>query len=117
MKQTICWRKVLHRVAAVIRFLSVRGLALRGDNEHLGSVHNGNFLGIMELLGEIDDFTAEHLRLHGNKGRDRPSYLPSTICNEFISLMAKQVVDFIIKEVGEAKYFGISVDSTPDISH
>ena len=44
------WVNVLCRVVAVIRFLAQRGLPFRRDDELLGSVHNGNFLGILELI-------------------------------------------------------------------
>lgn len=52
----------------VITFLSERGLAFRRDNETLGSVHNGNYLGILELLGKFDPFLDEHLKKYRNKG-------------------------------------------------
>ena len=77
------WREVLRRIVAVIMFLSERGLAFRGDNEILGSVHNGNYLGILELLSKFDPFQDEHLKKYGNKGRGTTSYLSSTIYEEF----------------------------------
>jgi len=39
------WKEVLKRVVAVIKFLAERGLAFRGEDELLGSPHNGNCLG------------------------------------------------------------------------
>nr|XP_042912579.1 zinc finger MYM-type protein 5-like [Parasteatoda tepidariorum] len=39
------WQKILTRVVATIRFLASRGLSFRGDNQKLGSIGNGNFLG------------------------------------------------------------------------
>ena len=45
------------------------------------------------------------------------SYLSSIICNEFVELMAKIVLSNIISVVKTAKYFAISVDLTPDVSH
>lgn len=47
----------------------------------------------------------------------RASYLSSTICEEFISIMAKSVKDQIISEIIESHYYSLSVDSTPDVSH
>ena len=43
--------------------------------------------------------------------------MSSTICNEFISLIALKIRNAIIAEVKCSKYFSIIVDSTPDISH
>ncbi|CAH0405833.1 unnamed protein product [Chilo suppressalis] len=53
-KEREYWVKVLQRVVSVIKFLSTRGLAFRGDNEILGSQHNGNYLGILELIADVD---------------------------------------------------------------
>ena len=43
-------RKLLERVVAIVKFLSQRGLAFRGQNVVFGYDNNGNFLGIIELL-------------------------------------------------------------------
>ena len=54
---------------------------------------------------------------YGNAGRGTPSYLSLNVCEEFIQLMGQKVLDEIISRVKLAKYFAISVDSTPDITH
>ena len=46
-----------------------------------------------------------------------PSYLSSTICQEFVLLMAEEVKQVIINEIASAKYYSFSIDSTPNISH
>lgn len=132
------WTEVLKRVVSAIKFLSSRGLALRGDNQVLGDTQNGNFLGMLEFLAEWDAFMAEHIKRHCNKGRGmiefnnllrriyfkleicfvgHTNYTSSTICDELILLMSKNVLLQIILEVMEAKYFALIIDSTPDISH
>lgn len=111
------WKEVLRRVVAAIKFLSSRGLAFRGDDELIGSQHNGNFLGCLELISLFDPFLSEHLKKYGNAGKGRVSYLSSTICNELIIIMGKKVVSKIIEELKTAKYYSISVDSTPDSSN
>uniref|UniRef100_H2YK98 HAT C-terminal dimerisation domain-containing protein n=1 Tax=Ciona savignyi TaxID=51511 RepID=H2YK98_CIOSA len=92
------WQELLRRLVSVVKFLCVRGLAFRGKNELIGSSNNGNYLGILELLSHA-------------------SYLSSTICEELIELMGQKVLCVIIDEIKTAKYFSISVDSTPDIMH
>lgn len=72
------WREVLRRVAAVIKFLAERGLPFRGDDELLYSPHNGNYLGILEVIAQFDPFLAGHLENYGQKGRGRVSYSSST---------------------------------------
>ena len=88
-----------------------------GDDEEFGSKHNGNFLGCIELIARFDPFLKQHIDEYGNAGRGKPSYLSSTIVEEFIEIMAKQVRTTIIEEIQTAKYFSVSVDSTPDLSH
>jgi hypothetical protein len=53
------WKEVLKRIIAVIRFLASRGLPLRGDNQTIGSVRNGNYLG---CLVNIIHFCANTLK-------------------------------------------------------
>jgi len=60
---------------------------------------------------------ASHLRNFGDKGSGNPSYLSPNIFEEIVESMAKEVRDTIVKELVTAKYFSISVDSTPDVSH
>jgi hypothetical protein len=43
--------------------------------------------------------------------------LSSFICDEFIQLLGEQVLQTIVNEVKVAKYYSISVDSTPDLSN
>lgn len=108
------WKNVLHHVVSTIQFLSERRLAFRGENENFGSKHNGNYLGCLELISKFDPFLGNHISNHGNKGRGNVSYLSSTICDEFISLMSKTVIDNIVIQINKSKYFSIIVDSTPD---
>ena len=111
------WRSILKRVVSTVKFLSQRGLAFKGDVQQLGCSNNGNFLGCLEYLSEYDRLLADHLRKYGNKGKDNPSYLSWNTCDEFIELMAKKVKDVIVSEMKKSKYYSISVDSTPDMSH
>ena len=111
------WKSVLHRVVSVIIFLAERGLAFWGDNETVGSPKNGNFHGILELLTLYYPFLSNHIKMYANKGKGHTSYLSSTICEELISLMSEKMMKNIVDEVISARYFSLSVDSTPDISH
>ena len=74
----------------------------------------------IEVLTEFDPFLDLHIKRHGNKGSGTTSYLSSKICDEMINIMAEiseKVINTIMNEIKHAKYFSISVDSTPDISH
>ena len=52
-------------MVAIITILGARRLPFRGDNELLGSVHNGNYLELLEPIAEFDPFLKEHLEKHG----------------------------------------------------
>ena len=88
-----------------------------GEIKVFGSPQNENFLGLLELSAQFDNFLADHIRRFGNSGKGVPSYLSSTTCNEFEQLMAKEVTSEISNEVKKAKYYSITVDSTPGVAH
>ncbi|KAL4710117.1 hypothetical protein ACJJTC_016519 [Scirpophaga incertulas] len=111
------WREVLKRVVATVKSLASRGLSFRGHEEKLGSLHNGNYLMTLELIAEFDPFLSKHIAQYGGKGKGCTNYLSSTICDEFIELMANKVLTQIKDEIKISKYYSIIVDSTPDISH
>ncbi|KAL4085418.1 hypothetical protein QTP88_027277 [Uroleucon formosanum] len=99
-----------------LKFLTSRGLAIRGSNETLGSVHNGNYLGCLELIAKFDPFISQHLIKYENKGHGNVSYISSTICTEFIMVMGEAVIKEIVNQIQSRKYFSIIVDSTTDIT-
>jgi len=82
----------------------------------MNSNHNGNYLGCLELISKFDPFLASHINKYSNKSRGNVSYLSGRICDEFIDLMSKTVLEIICKEIKLAKYFSIIVDSAPDVS-
>ncbi|XP_033029698.1 zinc finger MYM-type protein 1-like [Lacerta agilis] len=98
-----------------------RGLPFLGSSERLGDSHNGNFLGLVELLSKYDSLLVEHVaqvrNAQENGVRLQVHYLSSRIQNEFIEICGSFVQRSIIQEVLEAKYFAIAVDATPDCSH
>ena len=83
----------------------------------MGSTRNGNYLGTIELLAKYDNLLADNLLKYGNRGKGNVNYLYSTICDEVISLLCDNVRSIIINECKMAKYYSISVYSTPDINH
>ena len=101
----------------MIEFLSSRGLAFSGSSELAGSPQNGSFLGILELLAEYDIFLAEHIQKRVNKGKRHVSCFSSTVCEEFIDVIATKVLDIIVSEIKQAEYYSMSLDSTPDITN
>ena len=116
------WKTILSRVLTVILFMAERGLALRGSQEKIGDPTNGNFLGFMEVLAKFDPILGDHVNnikaSQENPGTRMPAhYMSKTIQNELIEVARSFVLDNIVNEVKKAKYFAITVDGTPDISH
>ncbi|XP_065658026.1 zinc finger MYM-type protein 1-like [Hydra vulgaris] len=115
------WRKILERILDVILFLGERGLAIRGKSDLIGYSHNGNFLGLLELISHYDPILKEHV-IKVKKSQDKGQrlqvhYLSNRSQNEFIGLCAAEVRGQIIEECKSAKYFLTMVDATPDVSH
>lgn len=90
------WKTILTRLISVIKFLCKRGLALRGDDELVGSKSNGNYLGLLELLAEYDDFLKKHIQEKGNCGSGHTNYLSSNICEQLLQCMGHQVLNAIV---------------------
>ena len=99
------WTSVLKRVISVMKFIAERGLAFRGSNELIGSPGNGNYLGLLELIAQYDSFLAQHISKHANHGRGHTNYLSSTIMEEIIGVIGKQVLGEIITRVKHSKYY------------
>lgn len=100
-----------------MKSLASRGLPFRGHDSKIESPHNGNFLMALELIAEFDSFLATHLSKYGNPGKGKTSYISYQTYEQFICIMAEEVLKTIIQEIKTARYFSISVDSTPDIVH
>ncbi|XP_050065317.1 zinc finger MYM-type protein 1-like [Aphis gossypii] len=95
---------VLKRVIAVIKFLSSRGLAFRGDSEIFGCPKNGNYLGCLELLSNFDPFLEEHIKKFGN-----PAHIDQlTIIIRYTTIGRGKVVErflgFVPIEQHDGKY-------------
>lgn len=76
-----------------------------------------DYIGILELLAEYDNFLKQHIENHTNRGNGHTNYLSSTICEELIEIMGNNVLNEIISRIKLSKYFSISLDSTPDEGH
>ena len=115
------WYNILQRLIDIILFLGERGLAFRGSSHLIGSVQNGNFLGLVELLSHWDPVLNEHVKKVEEcqqRGEGlQVHYLSSDSQNELISLCSGLVLKNILLERSNARYYSIMVDSTPDCSH
>ncbi|XP_037775590.1 uncharacterized protein LOC119572557 [Penaeus monodon] len=114
------WKQILARIIHVVVFLGERGLYFRGSSQRIGDIHNGNFLGLIELLAHYDRVLSEHvtkIQVSQEKGETAAHYLSAASQNEFIGLCAEYVRSRVLDEIDDAKYYSIMVDATPDSSH
>lgn len=92
---------VLERILAVIKHLAAL-FPFRGHDELFGSVDNGNYYGTLKLLAQFDP-------LMDLKVRDQCHFSPL----QFVMNRSRSWA----RKCKETKYFSITVDSTPNISH
>ncbi|XP_064117693.1 zinc finger MYM-type protein 1-like [Macrobrachium nipponense] len=110
------WREVLTRFVAIIHSLAERNLPLRGSTYTLYQPNNANFLKEVELMAQLDPVLKEHVaKVQG--GASHTSYLGNIIQNEFIDCISKRVVESMVTEIRQSKYFSIILHCTPDLSH
>jgi hypothetical protein len=64
---------------------------------------NGSFLGILEVISQFDPLV---------KGKEKPLYISSTICDEVTYLMGNDVQKHILTEMDNSRYYSLIVDST-----
>ena len=113
------WRDILKRILSCIKFLVSQNLALRGHEEHLHKDEDtnvGNFLSVIKLVAQYDPLLEKHLQ-HVRENPASISYLSPEIQNEFIHLLASTVRNQLLSEIRKNKYYGILLDSTPDLGH
>lgn len=105
---------LLTRLLDVTLHLSSRNLPFRGKRNTLGDVHNGNYLGTLELLSHNGPLLKDHLDKVRNatKGSRLTHYLSSDS-----QMSSFRFLKSILKEREDAIYYSIICDATPDISH
>lgn len=99
------WRSVFERLFAIVRYLSQQNLAFLGSVDQIYQPHNGNFLGLVELIAKFDPVMKEHLRrIQCDDIHDH--YSGKTIQNKLISIMGSKVQEVVTtKWRKQAKYY------------
>ena len=114
-------KKLLTRIIDVVVFLGETGLVFLGSSLRIGDVHNGNFLGLLELLAHYDPLLKEHVTkvkaVQQKKEQLQAHYLSPESQNEFISICVVNVRGCVLDEREHAKYYSVMIDATSDASH
>lgn len=110
------WREVLTRLVAIIQSLAERNIPLRGDSDKLYQPNNGDFLKEVELMATFDSVLKQHVA-DVEEGHSHITYLSKDTQNELIGCIGEKVLQYMLKEIKQAKYYSIILDCTPDMSH
>ena len=113
------WRDILQRILTCIKFLVSQNLALHGYEENLNPRNDknvGNFLALIKLIAQFDALLAKYVQ-HAEQNPGSVSYLSPEIQNEFIHILASTVKSKLLRDIRKSKYYGILLDSTPDLGH
>ncbi|GFS67119.1 zinc finger MYM-type protein 1 [Trichonephila clavipes] len=118
-KDTERYHNFLKRVIAVVKYLTIKGLAFRGIEEVFGSPHNGNFMDVLELLDEFGPFICELIEQRELRSKSLIPKRSKTIYEQIIEIMGKQIIETITTHINnnDTKYYSIVMDSTPDLSY
>lgn len=108
--------EVLRRLVEISLFLAEHNMGFRGSSAKVFTKNNGNFLGLVQLLGKFDSVLMEHLRRITEK-ETQFHLLSVSIQNELLTILGDSVKQSILTKIKEARYFSVILDCTPDISH
>ena len=85
-----------------------------GELQGAPDVSTRNLLQCFEYLPEFDEFLKEYLLKYEACGSGKTNYLSHQIYDEISTLMAKDLKQS--DKAKQARYFAITMDSTPDLS-
>ncbi|CAH0547004.1 unnamed protein product [Brassicogethes aeneus] len=105
-------REAIKRLIDIILYLAKQSLPLRGHDESEKSQNKGNFLELVNLIKKYDAVLAAHLVDASKVAK----YTSNKIQNELIDHLAREVLSLITKNIKEATYFSLIVDSTQDFN-
>ena len=106
-------RRYISKLSDAMRFLARLGLAVRGHRESDESLHRGNFLELLTLLRQSDEFLDAQLASRPGNAH----YLSPKSQNQLIDAIGYEVLDVIGDRVRKADFFSVTMDETTDLAH
>jgi hypothetical protein len=105
-------RNYIKIIGRTLLYTALQGIAQRGDNEEESCANRGNFIELLNLIGDIsDEFKSKRKTLPNNA-----KYTSPQIQNEIFSIFYKMIHNKINDELKKCQYFSIIVDETKDIT-
>ena len=105
------YSRMMHHHIDTAVFLSAQGLAFRGHDESSSSSNRGNFLELMDLLGNYSHDLRSFL------DDERITYTSHEPQNQLIECMAEEVRGEIQRRIDESNFIGVMMDDTSDCSN
>lgn len=96
-------------VAEVLLLTATQNISQRGHRETSDADNRGNFLAILDAIGNHDPLVKKKLT-----GSPNAKYTSHQIQNEILDTLAEMVRSSIINEVKESGVFSIMADETKD---
>ena len=103
-------RMLKHHIDAAI-FLSAQGLAFRGHDKSTVSSNRGNFIELLDLLGNYSHNFKAFLN------EERAIYTSHGPQNELIECLYHEVKDEIQRRVEKSRFLAVMMDDTSDLSN
>ncbi|XP_071725269.1 uncharacterized protein [Rutidosis leptorrhynchoides] len=95
-----------------VRFLLKQGLALRRHNESKESLNQSNYLELVKLLADHNEFLKDIM----NKAPKNNTLTSSDMQNDIVSAIVVVVIDTTIEDIGD-EFFTLLVDESRDVSN
>lgn len=105
-------RKYLRIIARILLFTVNQGITQRGHDESSDSLNKGNFLELIDLMVENDDFLKSKIDSLPLNAK----YLSHDIQDEFFQIMADLVLVKINEELNKSLWCSVIADESKDIS-
>ncbi|XP_022181578.1 zinc finger MYM-type protein 1-like [Myzus persicae] len=109
-------REIVHQLIEVTLYLGRHSLAFRGHREGFNENIRGNFKDLVILLSKWSPSLAIYLERLQSTGRNETNFLSWQRQNQLIDSVSTIINKSIKKEIIDAKYFSVSIDTTFDSS-
>ena len=84
--------RALKRVAAGVKFVAERGLAIQGSSNSFERTDHENFMGIFGFISNFDLYIKALIEKFGAADSGTISYLSPNKCEEFVKIMKKKIL-------------------------